>query len=105
MTPGTSPHPRGTPSIHWTGAEHHIDSAHARLTAWAAEPPLARLAAVLGLVSTDTPPTERQPRDDEDDLLGPWTITVIVSASIAVLSVVGLVVISIRRRRARRAVR
>ena len=49
MTPGTSPHPRGTPSIHWTAAEHNIDSADARLTAWAAGPPIARLAAVLYL--------------------------------------------------------
>ena len=49
MTPGTSPHPRGTPSIHWTAAEHDIGSARARLTAWAAGPPIARLAAVLYL--------------------------------------------------------
>ena len=57
MTPGTSPHPRGTPSMRWTAAEHSIRGARARLAAWAAwlpsgtaaGPPLARLAAVLYL--------------------------------------------------------
>ena len=57
MTPGTSPHPRGTPSMRWAAAEHSIRNAGARLVAWAAwlpngtvaGPPLARLAAVLYL--------------------------------------------------------
>ena len=56
MTPGTSPHPRGTPSMRWTAAER-IGACAARLAAWtawlpngtAAGPPLARLAATLYL--------------------------------------------------------
>ena len=59
MTPGTSPHPRGTPSMRWTVAEHSIRGACARLAAWAAwlpsgtvaGPPLARLASVLYLAA------------------------------------------------------
>jgi signal transduction histidine kinase len=58
MTPGTSPHPRGTPSMLWTVAEH-IRSAHARLAMWTrwlsngavAGPPIARLASVLYLAA------------------------------------------------------
>jgi signal transduction histidine kinase len=58
MTPGTSPHPRGTPSMRWTVAEH-IRSAHARLAVWmtwlpngtVAGPPIARLASVLYLAA------------------------------------------------------
>ena len=57
MTPGTSPHPRGTPSMRWTAAEHSIHGACARLAAWAARlpigtgagPSLAKLAAGLYL--------------------------------------------------------
>ncbi len=57
MTQGTSPHPRGTPSMRWAEAEHIIRSAHARLAAWTARlpgrtataPPLAQLAAALYL--------------------------------------------------------
>jgi signal transduction histidine kinase len=57
MTPGTSPHPRGTPSMRWAAAEHGTGGARARLAAWAAwlpngrmaGPRLARLAAVLYL--------------------------------------------------------
>ena len=56
MTPGTSPHPRGTPSRRWTAAER-IGDMRARLAAWAAwlpngtaaGPPIARLAATLYL--------------------------------------------------------
>ena len=59
MTPGTSPHPRGTPSMLWTVAEHNIHGACARLAAWAAwlrtgtvaGPPLARVASVLYLAA------------------------------------------------------
>jgi signal transduction histidine kinase len=57
MTPGTSPHPRGTPSMRWAAAEHGIGCARTRLAAWAdwlrdgraAGPPLAKLAAILYL--------------------------------------------------------
>ena len=56
MTPGTSPHPRGTPSMRRTAAER-IGDMRARLAAWAAwlpngtaaGPPIARLAATLYL--------------------------------------------------------
>jgi signal transduction histidine kinase len=59
MTPGTSPHPRGTPSMRWTVAEHDIRGACARLAAWAASlptgmaagPSLARLASVFYLAA------------------------------------------------------
>jgi signal transduction histidine kinase len=59
MTPGTSPHPRGTPSMRWTAAEHGIRGARTHSVAWAgwlrnggaAGLPLARLAAILYLAS------------------------------------------------------
>jgi signal transduction histidine kinase len=59
MTPGTSPHPRGTPSIGWTAAERTIAGACARLGTWravwingtAAATPLARTAALLYLAA------------------------------------------------------
>ena len=59
MTPGTSPHPRGTPSMRWTAAERTIAGACMRLRAWrtfwidgtAAAPPLARTAALLYLTT------------------------------------------------------
>ena len=56
MTPGTSPHPRGMPSIHWTAAEHGIRGLRTRLPASVASlrirttgPLVARLTAVLYL--------------------------------------------------------
>ena len=59
MTPGTSPHPRGTPSIGWTAAERTIASACTRFRAWrafwisgtTAATPLARTAALLYLAA------------------------------------------------------
>src|SRR5262245_17581148 len=56
MTPGTSPHPRGTSSTRWTAAERTIAGAFERLGAWrgfwtngTAATPLARFAALLYL--------------------------------------------------------
>jgi signal transduction histidine kinase len=59
MTPGTSPHPRGTPSRLWTAAERIIAGAFTRLGAWRtfwtkgtmAATPLARTAALLYLAA------------------------------------------------------
>ena len=59
MTPGTSPHPRGTPSTRWTAAERTIAGAFERLGGWrtvwtngtAAATPLARFAALIYLAA------------------------------------------------------
>src|SRR5262245_39238168 len=59
MTPGTSPHPRGTPSTRWAAAERTISGAFERLGAWrafctkgtAVATPLARFAALLYLAA------------------------------------------------------
>ncbi len=59
MTPGTSPHPQGTPSIGWTAAERTIAGACTRLGAWravwisgtSAAEPLASTAALLYLAA------------------------------------------------------
>jgi signal transduction histidine kinase len=59
MTLGTSPHPRGIPSMRWTAAERTIAGACRRLRAWRtfwidgtiAAPPLVRTAALLYLAA------------------------------------------------------
>src|SRR5215813_2237814 len=61
MTPGTSPHPRGTPSTCWTAAERTIAGAFMRLGGWrfwihgtSAATPLARTAALFYLAALAT---------------------------------------------------
>jgi signal transduction histidine kinase len=100
MTPGTSPHPRGTPSTGWTAAERTIAGACRRLEAWravwingtAAAAPLARTAALLYLAALAIlVMTAWHPAAAAGDVLSPvrdWHLALLVAtgAGVAVLT-------------------
>jgi signal transduction histidine kinase len=100
MTLGTSPHPRGIPSIGWTAAERTIAGAYTRLGAWravwingtAAATPLARTAALLYLAALAIlVMTAWHPAAAAGDILSPvrdWHLALLVAtgAGVAVLT-------------------